>query len=218
MLTSPLISASPPIIFLHCFPAGLHWHCYPCYHPAMLWELNSRPQNLWFGPCRSLRSGRWQRTQHPSHFSRTRTQPCTHRPHSATSLLPGEIPAAIHPSKPEGNSSRFARISINQYKSLLSGLAPSGAFCHFSVQIFQAIGTRWFLRSLPTQSSLWSLNLGFTLWTLGSTHHWLFQFVAKERENTSSCCFTGGLSCLLQAVSNDTHSEFRGCRILILTM
>lgn len=58
-----------------------------------------------FGSCRraaerwvwSLSTRMWQRTQCPSHFCRTITELCTHRPLSATSLLPGKIPSAIWP-------------------------------------------------------------------------------------------------------------------------
>lgn len=173
-------------------------------------------QNLWIDPWRSLRSRRWQRTQCPSLFSRTRNHPCIHRSHSATSLLPGTIPAAVHPSKPEGNSSRLARtLSRNLcFQALL--LLEFSAFlpCRFSRQLEQ--GGFWD----PSQPkavcdpSIWVLPYG--LWAPLATGY--FNLWQNKRENTWSRYFTRRLSCLFQAVSTDTHSEFRGCRILILTM
>lgn len=69
-------------------------------------------QNLWFGAWGSLRSRRWQRTRCPSHFSRKRNHPCTHRPHSATLLLPGTIPAAFTPPNQKETPAVLQELSV----------------------------------------------------------------------------------------------------------
>lgn len=157
---------TPKDIF-HCFPADLHWHC--C-HSAMLWELISRAAKplVW-----SLKEAEDQEVTEG-------TKPIP--------LLQDNKPQTplCHPAPARQNSSSYLLLQTrrklqkicknSQCKSLLPGLAPSGAFCHSSMQILEQGGLWGPFQTKPVCDP-WIWVLPYELWA--SNHPWFFLLLAK---------------------------------------